>query len=440
MCNYIRATHYILRRLRMTEHTFWKPDSWLSPLGKLIEETNKYSSDLSIMADSFKYDHITNLRLDYIEPLSTFSDQLNAGATAASFLVSRVEDFASTGAILTRPLPGTQDNLLLLGGDQFTKSTDSLLNSAASMAGIMRTTNIDILNPVPDLLTGITQPVSTHIPDTTFLLSNKLSELATLGSQLADNLSTFGSLIDTSIATTQLRTEILLHPISDAASYLADTEDSFSKLSAFASSIYTEYGVLDSVDTSSFLFHAPTVEPFAATQVDAVISGIEDSILSEWQVESAASLLDQLGDELYSRLKAIDIELADVYQEGIEAIESGHHGWIRHAGISYRTLLDHLLRRLAPNDSLETFLDDPKSELINGEYSRNSRLRYIFREVATGSYAKMAEQDIKLAEAIFFPSNEIIHKLDTPLSEHQMRVFWRRIQGSISVVLEAAGH
>ena len=94
-----------------------------------------------------------------------------------------------------------------------------------------------------------------------------------------------------------------------------------------------------------------------------------------------------------------------------------------------------------PTDSdLRSFLEDPESDMVNREFKRNARLRYIFREVATGSYAQMAEQDIKLAEATFFPSNDIVHRLSSPLSEKQMRVFWRRIQGSVSVVLEAAGY
>ena len=77
--------------------------------------------------------------------------------------------------------------------------------------------------------------------------------------------------------------------------------------------------------------------------------------------------------------------------------------------------------------------------MIDGDFKRNARLRYIFREIATESYAKMAEQDIKLAEATFFPSNDIVHKLSS-LSEHQMRVFCRRVQGCVSVVLEVAGY
>ena len=103
-------------------------------------------------------------------------------------------------------------------------------------------------------------------------------------------------------------------------------------------------------------------------------------------------------------------------------------------------MFDHLLRQLAPDTSLHSFFDDPSKEMADGEFRRNARLRYIFRDVGTGSYAKMAEQDIKIAEATFFPSNAVVHELGSALSEHQMRVLWRRIQGCVSVVLEAAGH
>jgi hypothetical protein len=72
------------------------------------------------------------------------------------------------------------------------------------------------------------------------------------------------------------------------------------------------------------------------------------------------------------------------YREDVGAIESGHHGWIRHASVSFRTMLDHLLRELAPDEAVDGYLDDASSYKVGGELRRAARLRYTFREVNVG--------------------------------------------------------
>jgi len=257
---------------------------------------------------------------------------------------------------------------------------------------------------------------------------------------LENSISTINNLMDTSLATSRLSAEFYAQPIDITTPYLTGVNQSVTTLNSLSARVYDDLIGLQTIDTSCFLFQAPTAEPYAATRATAVLAGIDDDILDQLAVAGTDELLDELGDELISRLEVANSELAQVYQEGVAAMESGHSGWIRHAGVSFRTMFDHLLRHLAPDSDLRSFLEDPESDMVNGEFKRNARLRYIFREVATGSYAQMAEQDIKLAEATFFPSNDIVHRLSSPLSPKQMRVFWRRIQGSVSVVLEAAGY
>lgn len=220
--------------------------------------------------------------------------------------------------------------------------------------------------------------------------------------------------------------------------YLSDVGRAFTELNTLSKSIYDDLRTFPSIDTGSILFQAPTVEPYAAARATAVVAGLDEHILDQLAVPDTDEILAELGDELGSRLHALDPELAEVYREAVAAIESGHHGWVRHADVSLRTMFDHLLRRLAPDSDLRSFLDDPEGNMIDGEFKRNARLCYIFRGIATGAYARMAEHDINMAEAIFFPMNEIVHNLSS-LSEEQMRVFCRRIQGSVSVVLAAAG-
>ncbi len=424
------------------DYTFTPPDSWVSPLSKLTSEVGvfgKHVADITTMVGH-------NLEIGRIAApsnmISALKHKFSAESIDVSSIMPRVDNFA---AIADTPSSLLLDNQKssFLSSDLVVGSTGSILASTASMAATVRsaTEHLNFTNQDGMNILSKDAPSTFPAQEQSILFdSSSQNSLVLLGDSLQNNVSTLNSLMDTSLATSRLNAEIFAKPIEAITPYLVDVNQSFTMLNLLSTKVYDDLLNLQSINTNSFLFKAPTVEPYAAMHATAVFSGVDDETLDQLCVESTDTLLDELGDELESRLQTVHPELAEPYREGIAAMESGHRGWIRHAGVSFRTLFNHLLRQLAPNSDLSSFLENPKSNMINGEFTRNARLRYIFREVATGSYTKMAEQDIKLAEATFFPSNDIVHNLSSPLSEKQMRVFWRRIQGSVSVVLEAAGH
>jgi len=418
------------------------PGLWGLPLGKLSSEAVGFNSHIAEITSIIRHDLEVGRIVAPSNAISILTNQLSAVAFDASSILPRVDTFAAAVDKSSMLLVDDQKSAFL-SSKLVANSVGSILSSAASMATSLRTANEHLCvtdqGQIEGLrIDGLLTPATPEAPISVDPLSQDAVLL--LGNRLKSDVATFKNLMDTSLATLRLTTEVYAQSINSVTPYLADVNQSLSTLNSLSARVYDDIAGLRSIDTSCFLFQAPTVQPYAATRATAVLASVDDEILDQLAVAATDVLLDELGDELKSRLEAVSPELAQAYQEGIAAMESGHHGWIRHAGVSFRTTFDHLLRHLASDSDLHSFLEDPESDMINGEFKRNARLRYIFRDVATGAYAQMAEQDIKLAEATFFPSNDIVHKLSSPLSDKQMRVLWRRIQGSVSVVLEAAGY
>lgn len=424
------------------DHELVPPDLWISPLRRLNSEVSAFTSHVSEISATVRHDLEIGRIAAPSNTISFLMEHFSAVASDVSSVMPRLDSFASIAdAPSTLLLDGQKS--AFLSSDLVVDSTASILSSTASMAGTVRSATEHLCITDQGQIQGLhSSSLLTSLASESPISIDSLSQdsVLMLGNKLENNTLTFNGLLDTSMATSRLNAEIFAQPIEVAIPYLTDMNQSFTTLNSLSSGVYDDLLTFRSIDTSCFLFQAPTIEPYAAARATAVLAGVDEGTLDQLTVSGTDGLLDDLGDELVSRLQTLNPRLAEVYREGIAVIKSGHRGWIRHAGVSFRTLFDHLLRHLAPDSDLYSFLEDPKSHMIDGEFKRNARLHYIFRDVATGSYAKMAEQDIKLAEATFFPSNDIVHKLSSPLSEKQMRVFWRRIQGSVSVVLEAAGH
>lgn len=405
------------------------PDLWGGALGKLTQAASLLEQNVASITKSVEYRMDTGLLTAPPNVISDLTNSLSLESMNIESFKSHVEHFADITSHATSCLLDIQKTAYL-SSDLVSGSTLSILESAASMA--TKISSIDVSSVVTDI--AEMHLSTSNIPNVLSIPSQ--NALLDLGHQLQSNVSSFNNLLETSCATAQLNTEIFSSSIEAMDPYLAYANQEIATLTKLSTSLYDNM-LTQPITPSNFLFKAPTIEPYAALRATSVFVGANDDALNRSHLEPADTCLDTLGEELESRLQRIHPDLAKVYLEGIEAIKAGRPGWMRHAGVSFRTTFDHLLRQLAPDAALKSFFKNQEQNKINGEYSRNARLKYIFRKVAVGSYEKMAEQDIKLAEATFFPTNKTIHTLSSPLSELQMRVLYRRIQGSLSVVLEA---
>ncbi|MDP8212113.1 MAG: hypothetical protein P9X22_02325 [Candidatus Zapsychrus exili] len=421
---------------------FVVPNIWTSSISTLTNKVNVVTENISNVTSMIEKSLDLRCASAPASAMFDLKDNLSILSNDISSVVSCADNFANIASAPSALLLDNQ-NAFPFSSNIAVNATGSIFATTASMASSV-CNHIEHLHVVD--YNGVNVFSMEKLAELPLLdqpsAINLLSQdsLISLGNTLQNEISTVKNLVDTSLATSRINAEILTQPMESAGVYFADVNEATTQLNLLSASVYNEMDNSFLVDTSSLLFKAPTIEPYAAISAAAVLHRLDECALDQLSVKSTDSFLDTLGDEVETRLQAVNPKLADVYREGITAIRSGHDGWIRHAGVSFRTLLDHLLRYLAPDENLKSFLENPEDDIKDGEFTRNSRLRYIFREVALGSYSKMAEQDIKLTEATFFPSNEIVHKLSAPLSEHQMRVFCRRVQGCVSVVLEVAGY
>ena len=189
-----------------------------------------------------------------------------------------------------------------------------------------------------------------------------------------------------------------------------------------------------------WLQQAPSIEQYFAARALAITAGSGPDVLRENLDPRAEAILERVGDELERRLASVDPSFVQPYHGAHAALTDRRPDWPRHVATSLRELVDHLLRRLAPVRELEAFFPEPGDLFQDGEFTRKAQLRFIFRKVAVGEYEIMGGKDIDLALATFYPANATVHTMVSPLSADQIMVFWRRVQGCLSTVLQAAGY
>jgi hypothetical protein len=86
-------------------------------------------------------------------------------------------------------------------------------------------------------------------------------------------------------------------------------------------------------------------------------------------------------------------ELIEMWQGAESALESQHPDYGRHSTVSLRELLTHFIHRLAPDEKVKVWTNNP-DHFYNKKPTRKARLLYICRSVNNGSFSKFIEKDI----------------------------------------------
>ncbi len=408
---------------------------WVPKLGECSVNAHAFSTSLDRFTSPYLAASAMSTRLNQEPCVTALTTKMNDTLRFVNGVESRLNGFIALSETPSLVSP-TWNSHQFLANSIAMQPTSASLTCFASMAGCVRAASDHLILASPGSLAQTGLLVNTNMLPDQFGSAG----ICNVGEGLYNNASAYSGLADTVLATTRLSAAVFARPPSELTAFLAGASSSLTGLSALGSSVYNWYTSFATFDPNSLLCRAPTIEPYTATFATAVVAGVDESVLEALRAPSTDDYIDGLGNSLNERLAHVSTDLVEVYLEFVNATKLHHHGWVRHATISLRTLFDHLLRYLAPDIKLVEYFANPEVEKIDGEFTRNARLRYIFREVAVGEYAKMAEQDIKIAEATFFPANSVVHTLASKLSERQVRVLHRRIEGCVSVVLEAAGY
>ena len=155
--------------------------------------------------------------------------------------------------------------------------------------------------------------------------------------------------------------------------------------------------------------------------------------------EEQSSVLADIQEEIsgiHELLSRIDPALAKSYQGARDALASGSIDRDRHVLASLRELWGHLLRTLAPDDRLASWLSDKSKELIHeGKPTRRARVLYICRYVNHEPLTDFLDTDTKaLIEYVQFLNR--VHQLDTGLSDRQLNALLLRTDSWLTFMVQ----
>lgn len=223
-----------------------------------------------------------------------------------------------------------------------------------------------------------------------------------------------------------------------SSSYLTELHSGVVGLSSAATSITESFRMSDSLvaNTSIDLFRAPGLELYAATRLSASVSLADISVIED--DDEVEEQLTTVINSFEARLGGLSRELVVMYRGGSEAIERGGTDWQRHALVSFRELVTHVLHLLSPDKELLRVVSP--DDMHNGKPTRRARLRFIFRDQAGPEIAKFFEADLKAALELFDLLNNGTHRLDGNARKEQAHYLRGRVAGLVSSMLAAQGY
>lgn len=184
---------------------------------------------------------------------------------------------------------------------------------------------------------------------------------------------------------------------------------------------------------SGWLLEAPVVQTYEAARSIAYIAGVEEH--SDLDFGEPIVRYRPEPADVAAKIEAVGEEFIVLYDAAVDAVDSLRPDYARQAAAALRELLDHLLRRLAPNSEVKAH---PEYAALLPTQSRKARLRFLFRNVLDGAYAEFVEKDIDLILQTFNALHKAVHTLENPYTEAEVRLLLTRVTGNIAMILVVA--
>ena len=135
-------------------------------------------------------------------------------------------------------------------------------------------------------------------------------------------------------------------------------------------------------------------------------------------------------------LKAVDPQLATIYLGACDAARGDNPDKARHLLVSLRELLSNLLRKIAPDERVLTWI--PKGSdnwLHEGRPTRRARLHYLCREIEHGPMDDFVISDTK-ATVKFIELFNRIHQPEVKLSDKQLHALLHRTESFVTFIVQ----
>jgi hypothetical protein len=169
---------------------------------------------------------------------------------------------------------------------------------------------------------------------------------------------------------------------------------------------------------------------------DAIALPDRPSTESEVCGVQLATVMEQETSVCIELLQSIDPALARAYKGAHDALRSSSSDRERHVLSSLREFWNHLLRRLAPDKQVLSWMPEDDKELLHeGRPTRKARLLYICRSLSHKPLTEFVIQDTRALVELVNLCNRV-HQLEPGLSDEQLHALVLRTDSWIVYLLQ----
>lgn len=184
-------------------------------------------------------------------------------------------------------------------------------------------------------------------------------------------------------------------------------------------------GATREIYTTSFALE--TLRPWDDWDEDEAETEIQLVAEAELETSGCIALLQQ-----------VDPELARPYIGARDALYGNNADRARHILSSLRELWNHLLRRLAPDDLVATWIpgvSNQKDLLHEGKPTRRARVLYVCRELNNDPLTDFLIHDTRALVKLIELFNRV-HELETELTDEQLRAILLKTDSWLMYILQ----
>lgn len=157
----------------------------------------------------------------------------------------------------------------------------------------------------------------------------------------------------------------------------------------------------------------------------------DDEVLLVSEIEQETSLC-------LSLLEKINPGLVKIYLGARGALKEGNEDRARHILVSLRELWSHLLRTLAPDNMVITWLPEKGDKYLHeGRPTRKARILYICRDVNHEPLSDFLFDDVRALVSLLRFFNQV-HNLEPGLSDDQLNALMLRTDSWLMFILQIA--
>jgi hypothetical protein len=208
------------------------------------------------------------------------------------------------------------------------------------------------------------------------------------------------------------------------------------------------YGTLgESIHTRGDMTRLPSYSlPGATREVFVTVHAVDAVRVAHdgeaEQIVARGDLVSQAREEssmCISLLGALDPALCTLYVGAREAFEGGNPDRARHVLSSLRELLDHVLRRLAPDELVLTWMPAHRDGLLHaGRPTRRARVLYVCRNLDHPPLTDFVDEDVRTSVKLVEVFNHV-HELRPGLSDVQLGALILRVDSWLTYILQISG-